>query len=199
MISLTIVGLILVIVLGSLRVGIRAWEKGEKDTDAHQRQRIVLDLMKRQMASARPLEVTIGEETPFMLKGDDRSLEFVSGYPMVSLNRSGLVLVRYVVEEDAEGRERLSFSEKGMAFIGGKKKRGTRRKGDQDAVDLIPDSERVRFAYLKRAEDDKSFPTWQDAWDPSRDEGLPLAVEITFKESENTPPIRVIARMEAEG
>ena len=51
LISLTIVALIVVIIFGALRIGIRAWEKGEKDVDVRQRQRIVLDLIKRQLAS----------------------------------------------------------------------------------------------------------------------------------------------------
>jgi general secretion pathway protein J len=197
MISLTIVGLILVLVLGSLRIGIRAWEKGEKDTEAYQRQQIVLDLVKRQLASACPLEVTIGDETPFMLKGGDMSLDFVSCYPMTPSDRSGMVYVRYVVKKgDAPGKERLGFYEKDLAFID--KEKGIREADQEGFVDLIPEAERIRFAYLKGAEDDETSPEWQEAWDPERDKGLPLAVRVTFRENEKAKPIYVIARMVPE-
>lgn len=195
MISLTIVGLILVIVMGSLRIGVRAWERGEKDTEAHQRQRIVLDLVKRQVASAFPLEVTIGDETPFMLKGGDTSLDFVSVYPMSPSDRSGMVYVRYRVRKgDVAGRERLSFYEKSIAFIDTEKGLGGAE--EEDFVDLIPEAERIRFAYLKSADDNEAPPQWQETWDPEKEKGLPLAVKVTFRENENTEPIHVIARME---
>jgi len=196
-ISLTIVGLILVMVMGALRIGVRAWEAGEKNTETHQRQRIVLDLVKRQMASVFPLEMTFGDETPYMLKGSDTSMDFVSRYPMAQADRSGLVYVRYIVRKgDAAGTERLSFYEKNVVFIDPEK--GLRKLRDRELVDLIPQAERIRFAYLKADEDEERPPEWQDAWDPERDKGLPLAVKLTFRENDDAEPIHVIARMEPE-
>ena len=58
LISLTIIGLILVIIFGALRIGVRAWEKGERDVESHQRRRVVLGLVKRQFASTYPYRVT---------------------------------------------------------------------------------------------------------------------------------------------
>lgn len=51
LISLTIISVIVVIISGALRIGVRAWEKGEQDIETRQRYRIVLDLMKRQLTS----------------------------------------------------------------------------------------------------------------------------------------------------
>jgi len=69
LISLSIVGLILLIVFGALRIGSRAWEKGERDVEAHQRQRIVLGLIKQQLASASLLEIKDrGPEAVFISK-----------------------------------------------------------------------------------------------------------------------------------
>ena len=62
LISLTIIGLILVIVFGALRIGARAWEKGERDVETHQIQRIVLDNMKRQIASTCLREIMSEDE-----------------------------------------------------------------------------------------------------------------------------------------
>lgn len=197
MISLTIVGLILVIIMASLRIGVRAWERGEKDTEAHQRQWIVLDLIKRQLASACPLEVKITDQTPFMLKGGDTSLDFVSCYPIASSERSGMVYIRYIVRKgDAEGKERLRFYEKNIAFID--KEKGIEDIDEEIFVDLIPEAEGIRFAYLKGADDDKDTPEWQEAWDPDKEKGLPLAVKVTFRKSNNNEPVYVIARMEPE-
>ena len=50
--SLTILSVVLLLIFGALRVGTRAWEKGEKDVEIQQRRRAVLDLIQKQIASA---------------------------------------------------------------------------------------------------------------------------------------------------
>ena len=83
LISLTILAVIVVIVFGALRVGVRAWEKGEKDIDARQRHRIVLDLFKRQLTSISLKKVRNAGKQPFLLKGDNTFLEFISNVSLV--------------------------------------------------------------------------------------------------------------------
>ncbi|HNT58060.1 MAG TPA: prepilin-type N-terminal cleavage/methylation domain-containing protein, partial [Syntrophales bacterium] len=51
LISLTLLSVIAVLVFGALRLGVRAWEKGEATIETRQRERIVMDLLQRQMAS----------------------------------------------------------------------------------------------------------------------------------------------------
>ncbi|HOO91604.1 MAG TPA: prepilin-type N-terminal cleavage/methylation domain-containing protein, partial [Syntrophales bacterium] len=76
LISLTILSLVTVLIFGAFRMGIRAWEKGERNIDGRQRERIVLDLIKRQLSSI-PVDVVKGDKA-LVLKGDGKSLEFVS-------------------------------------------------------------------------------------------------------------------------
>ncbi len=98
LISLTILSVIVVIVFGALRIGSRAWEKGERELASRQRQRIVLDLVKRQMASMCVSEVWGRDQQLVLLKGDNKSVEFVSQIPLVPGNRFGMVYVRYAVK-----------------------------------------------------------------------------------------------------
>ena len=107
LISLTIVALIVVIIFGALRIGIRAWEKGEKDVDVRQRQRIVLDLIKRQLASTCVSDVWGKDQQLVSLKGDNKSIAFVSHIPMTPGNRFGLVYVQYAVKKE-EGNKLLN-------------------------------------------------------------------------------------------
>ena len=202
MISLTIVALILVLVFGSLRIGARAWEKGEKDVEIHQRQRVVLDNIKRQIASTCLREIKDEdkkkeEKKRVFFKGDNESIEFISRVPIVPTTQSGMVYVKYVVsEEDTGEKKRLMLYEKDVVFI--EKEEDI---GDQDEADffeLIPGAESIEFVYLKGPEDKDADPEWQDAWDPDSDTGMPLAVKITLQEDEDTSPIYVIARLQAE-
>ena len=98
LISLTIMGLIVVVVFGAFRIGVRAWEKGEKDVETHQRQRVVLNLIKRQLASIFVHKVGNGNHRPFFLKGDKKSMEFLSNTSITPGNLSGLLYAIYVVK-----------------------------------------------------------------------------------------------------
>jgi len=202
LISLTIIGLILVIVFGALRIGARAWEKGERDVEIHQRQRVVLDNIKRQIASVclREIKGDDGEgqnNKSVFFKGDSEGMEFMSRVPMVPTTRSGMVYVKYVVrEEDGGDKKRLMLYEKDILFI--EKEEDIGEPDEEDFFELIPGAEDIEFAYLKGAEDKDADPEWQDTWDPDSDTGIPLAVKITLEEYADAAPIYVIARLQAE-
>ncbi len=108
MIALTITAVIVVIIFGALRIGIRAWEKGEKDVDIRQRQRIVLDLIKRQLASTCVSDVWGKDQQLVPLKGDNKSIEFVSHIPMAPGNRFGMVYVEICRQAGQAGRQGAS-------------------------------------------------------------------------------------------
>ena len=115
-VSLTILGVIVTIVLGAMRIGVRAWEKGEGDIENQQRCRIVLDRIGQQMASmVVPVDVPQAEAAKYLLKGDAASVEFVSSISLMPENRSGLVYVKYEVRTDGEGERSLSCYEQSLA------------------------------------------------------------------------------------
>ena len=197
LISLTIIGLILVIVFGALRIGARAWEKGEKDVETHQIQRIVLDNMKRQIASTCLREIMSEDQKEVFFRGDRESMEFMSRLPMVPTTRSGMVYVKYVVREEEGGeKKRLMLHEKDVVFL--EKEKDIDDLDEADFFELIPGAEGIEFEYLKGPEDKDGDPEWQETWDPDRDTGIPLAVKIIFKEDADVAPIYVIARLQAE-
>ncbi len=195
LISLTILAVIIGLIAGAFRIGVRAWEKGERDIERRQQQRIVLDLMKRQLMSVSPGEFPLGDDEALRLKGDRKTLELVSERPLSSKNMYGKVFARYVAEEDEEDGEALLFYEKNIALLG--KDFKPDRLDEEEYHELLSGVHRVRFEYLKGDEDED--PEWSDEWDPEDDEGLPLAVKIDFHEEPDAPPIRVIARLVPEG
>ena len=202
LISFTIIGLILVIVFGALRIGARAWEKGERDVEIHQRQRVVLDNIKRQIASTCLREIKDEDEKgagkkKIFFKGGSDGMEFMTRVPMMPTTWSGMVYVRYVVsEEDGDGKKSLMLYEKDILFI--KTEEDIGGQDEEDFFELIPGAKDIEFAYLKGSEDKDDDPEWLDAWDPDSDTGIPLAVKITLQEDEDTAPIYVISRLQAE-
>jgi general secretion pathway protein J len=188
MLSLAIMGLVLLIIFGALRVGTRAWEKGEKDVAHHQRQRAVLGLLSGQIASACIYEITMGDDS-FYFKGSEGTMEFVSRSPIVPGTRTGVVYVKYAIQDDErEGKKQLKFYEKDAGFLKEEDLKGQR---DEDFFTLISGIEDLRFDYLKGG-DDGGEPQWQASWDPSEKAGLPLAVKIILKQDAETSSINLV-------
>jgi general secretion pathway protein J len=191
MIATTITAVIVVIIFGALRIGIRAWEKGEKDVDIRQKQRIVLDLIKRQLASTCTSEVWGKDQQLVPLKGDNKSIAFVSHIPMAPGNRFGLVFVQYAVKRDkTNDKENLTFYEKNLALLD--QKVGAGKPDENDFSELLPGMKSIVFEYLKVRPDEETSP-WQKSWDPAVDKGVPRAVRITLEENDEKTPIYVIA------
>ena len=190
-IALTIVTVIVVIIFGALRIGIRAWEKGERDVDIRQRQRIVLDLIKRQLASTCVSDVRMKDQQLVPLKGDSKSIEFVSQIPLTPGNQLGIVFVKYAVKREKEGdKERLTFFERSVAFPD--KSTGAGSPGEGDYSELMSGMKSMEFEYLKE-QPDEAESKWQKSWDPEVDKGVPRAVRVTLEEDNEKPPIYVIA------
>jgi general secretion pathway protein J len=202
MISLTIIGLILVLVFGSLRIGARAWEKGEKDVEIHQRQRVVLDNLKHQIASICLREIQRDEtedksEQKVFFRGDSEGMAFVSRIPMAPVTQSGMVYARYLVREDDSGEKwRLLLFEKDVVLVDTEE--DPTEPDEAEFFELIPAAEAIEFAYLKGPKDTDGDAEWQDTWDPDSDKGIPLAVKITLQEKADAVPICVIARIQAQ-
>ena len=190
-IALTIVAVIVVIMFSALRIGIRAWEKGEKDVDIRQRQRIVLDLIKRQLASTCVSDVWGRDQQLVSLKGESKSIDFVSHIPMTPGNRFGPVYVKYAVKQEKEGdKEQLAFYEKNVALLD--KKTGAGNPDEGDFSELIPGMKSIVFEYLKERPGEEAS-IWQKSWDPAVDKGVPRAVRVTLRENDEKAPIYMIA------
>ena len=190
-IALTIVAVIVVIIFGALRIGIRAWEKGEKDVASRQRQRIVLDLVRRQLTSTSVSNVWGRDQQLASLKGDGKSIAFVSRIPMTPGNSFGTVYVLYAVKQEKGGeKEHLVFFEKPVALPD--KKTGAGNPDEGDFSELIAGMKSIVFEYLKDRPDEKTS-LWQQSWDPAVDKGVPRAVRITLRENDEKAPVYVIA------
>jgi general secretion pathway protein J len=201
LISLTILGVILLIMMGAFRIGIRAWETGDRDVDAHQRQQMVFSILKRQLSSAVNQPVVIedekmGDETkkgekPFVFRGDEASMDFISAIPAVPGNKAGNVHVGYRVGAEAEGEGYfLEIMEKNVFVQSGGKKTGATE--EPTAYQLLYGVYGIGFAYLKITPEDSE---WQAEWKPENDIGFPAAVRCIMQMAADKLPITLIARL----
>ncbi|MCF8127568.1 MAG: prepilin-type N-terminal cleavage/methylation domain-containing protein [Deltaproteobacteria bacterium] len=178
MLSLAMMGIVLLIIFSALRIGTRAWEKGEKDVEVQQRQRAVFDLLQKQIASACLYEIKTTDDT-YYFKGSETDIQFVSRNPIAPGSRSGIVYVNYTVSRgNADENMSLMLYERDMIFM---KEEDFGGDAEENSLRLISGFKNLRFEYLKM-DKDSSETSWQGAWNSSDDnEEMPLAVKMTFE------------------
>jgi len=195
LISITIVGVILVIIMGAFRIGIRAWETGERDIENHQRQQIVLSLVKHQLASVGRYKIKKQDKTSFYFKGDNKSLECISAISVSPGNAFGNVYVNYRITSGKLNNGQLFeiFEQK----IAGISPEAVLYEADEDGFhELIHGAHEIFFEYLKKT--DTGELQWQDDWDTEKDVGLPAAVRLTLRMDEQSAPVSMVARIQGE-
>ncbi|MEZ4524581.1 MAG: type II secretion system protein [Desulfobacterales bacterium] len=198
LISLTIVALITVLVFSALRIGVRAWEKGEENVENRQRYRIVLNLMRLQLAAVCLSASGSGENQAPIFRGESDFVEFISRKSLIPGRSAGMVFVRYQTEFDKD-TVRVSLYEKNTVLL--KNMADMAVPAPDDYYELIRDMADFGFEYLKVSVDDKSGETkreWQTGWDLEKDKGQPAAVRIRFQADESFSPVYVIVPIRGE-
>ncbi len=183
LLALTLVSLIVVLAYGSLRIGIRAWEKGEQGTG--QKERVVLQLLQRQVASIIIPTPFTGDEAPPMLLGTNDSLALASHIGLRPENNQRAVYVRYAVRQQGESLD-LLFWEKPIALI---KKDDIANINLDDMQPLLTGLQNISFSFLQsiKTEGEDEF-SWLTSWPPEEGaQGLPLGVKISLQDRVDSP------------
>lgn len=185
LISMTILAVVATLIFGALRLGIRAWEKGEESIEYNQRTRIVLDIMKRQIASA-----CVEKNTLFM--GDGENLSFYSLVSIVPENGFGKVFVKYSVKSGQKNKRLAVFET--SAVLPGKK---AVEPDDADFHSLVPEARQILFEYSGKTGSNEQTPSWRETWDSQIEKGFPAAVRIVIETSDGKGPVSVAASIES--
>lgn len=189
LISLSIMAVIITIIFGGLRVGIRAWEKGEKYITSQQHLRIVPELVKRQIASLSMAKVFKRNNSWFFLQGDSKSLEFFSSISLYPESEAGIVYVRYMVTGDEQNTEKMAFYEKDINFLDPAELTDI---DDTSHIDLLTGYTSISFAFLADQKNNDGEKEWLPAWSPEEKDGLLRAVRVMFQNDEKEQPVTVV-------
>ena len=193
MIALTLFGMIVVIVTGALRIGIRAWEKGEKSIEGLQAPRIALDMMRRQLSSFDAGLTAKRRQENLFFKGNEKQLEFVTLTPIRSKPIGGPSYIAYrVVSDDEGGGEHLDM------FLKERPRFGPALEKEMEDPNswhmLIPSAQKIFFEYLKKEEKTESF-FWMSQWDGATQGNPPHAVKIIIKDWASPFPLDILIRL----
>jgi competence protein ComGC len=222
LISLVITGLIITIIFGAMKIGVKVWEKTEKDINSHKRINIISYLMKNQISSISTELISLKDSDSttgklnnipqaFFLKGSSEYVEFISRYsvffpvdPLIDFH-TGLLYVRYFFESNSDGTYNIFLYEKEFAFFDSRSQiEDLIIDGQMQGHVLLANIENFNIEYLKLNSENET--EWQESWnmdsvDPdseflsvdAADTKFPLAIKISFKAQDNE--IEIYARI----
>ena len=187
LIALSIVGVLLAIAFGGLRMGIMAWTRGEDRAEIQQHDRGLSQILLRTIGSAYPFKGAPGEapETRLLFQGEEHRLELVSQTPVFpSSARAAFTAVVISLEDDAQGR----------ALVVRQQVLPNRSPFTKAAVVLRdPTIQSLELKYLN------AEGSWSDSWDADNEKTLPSAIRVKFSTLRNdkllpSPPVTVSLR-----
>ncbi len=110
LISIVMLGIIMVILVGALRLGFRSVESGEKKIESLERMRVSLSMIDSQIQSQIPLTYQEEEATKYYFTGERDSLQLSTNYSIWG-GQKGYVIVTYSVSPEEGGKPILYASE----------------------------------------------------------------------------------------
>ncbi len=192
MITLTILGFILLIIFGVLRLALSSWQKGEEAQQTDQQIRMVEQFLIRQIKSAFPYKFksSKAEGDYLLFEGTPQRLRFISTYSLKFKRSEGLVLVTYDL--------RLQNGQ-GTLFLAEEKVLNKDLLAESyDPESALPLLKYVSDAYFEYYQEEDSLEgiseEWLSDWSAKEKGVLPTAVRFRFnyeKDGEKGQPPEV--------
>jgi general secretion pathway protein J len=164
LLAISVFALIAVIIGGSMRLGYRSQEKGDKKIEATERLRRTAEIVSAQIESSTPLTFDDGGGTTGYFHGEHKGLTFATNYSLWEGAR-GYVIAEYSVRTEA-GKESLYASEHTVGIA------------TKNETLLLPGCERIEFSYYRKGLTDQE-DAWVDEWADT--DVVPDKVRITFR------------------
>lgn len=149
-ISITLIGLIVLIVVGALRLGYRSVESGEKKIASLERTRASFQVIDSQLQSYIPLSYEENGETKYYFKGERDSIRFTTNYSIWG-GAKGYVIAAYSVIPEDGGKQLLYASESVIGIEG------------QRETKLFDNFQSIYFEYFFRDPTEEEGK-WVDRW-----------------------------------
>lgn len=183
-ISLTILTIIIVLVFSTIRIGIKAWETGNKRVDFLYRVKYLVDLMEKEIHSIHPYYYSKDankKEKILAFQGSQNSIRFISS--LDSSNPSspgGLREISFYIEKNVENdKTELIMTERAV-----QSDRPFRTNNQKKARSVVLSSfiSNIKFRYFMVNKD--SIGKWLNSFTPGEGNSsgtkLPRAIEITL-------------------
>jgi general secretion pathway protein J len=149
-ISIALIGIIVLIILGAMRLGLRSVELGEKKVDFLERQRSSINIIDSQIQSYIPVTYEEDDIKKTVFTGERDVLQFSTNYSIWS-GQKGYVIVTYKVNTDNSGKQVLLATENVIGF------------DNVREVELIDKYDEISFEYFYQDPTEESGE-WVETW-----------------------------------
>ncbi len=167
-IALSIVGALLVVMFGGLRVGLGAWRRGEDRAELLEHERNVDHIVTHAVTGSylyQPGTIP-GSQGGILFEGHPDRLAFVTVSPPVP-PPVPIAFTAVTLSLEVDATPGLAIRQKAMP--------NTEPLEPVPPVFVDPAVTALRFRYLREA-----GGTWEERWDATKEKALPLAVEVTL-------------------
>jgi general secretion pathway protein J len=189
-IALAILGAMVAILFAGLRVGLRAWQRGEDMTQITQHQRSLSQVLEQAMTGIHAYQGFTEEQGPrtLLFQGEPDRVAFVTVAPPVPLARNVAytAVLLSMQEPEPNLQPGLVIRERILPNL----------LPFEEAQPVLVDSTTasVRFRYLRDV-----GGSWEESWDAAAERALPRGIEITVTtllngDAVEQPPIVVPIR-----
>lgn len=172
LIGMVLLGLILTLLFGGLRLGARSWDSGDKRADESAQLRAIQGFLRRELSQVFPLRWKKEADTRLAFVGSPEALNFVAPLP-AQVSGGGLYLLGLELEKGEQG-ELLVMK---RAVVNPAAKDFSELAAGEKSV-LADEVESMAIAYFGAATAE-SEPGWQEKWDDPQH--LPQLVRIQVK------------------
>lgn len=186
-VSISLIGVIVLIISGAMRLGTRAFESSEKRIAHLERIRSSLNIIDSQIQSYIPLVYKDDGEKKYYFSGDRETLSFSTNYSIWG-GEKGYVITTYSVKSLDNGKQALFASE---TVVG--------RRNTVETV-LTNPHDRIYFEYFLKDPTEVSG-AWKDHWgnapgiDGAEDVNLPYKIKIHFIDGHDETAFMVPVRV----
>ncbi|HXX81117.1 MAG TPA: prepilin-type N-terminal cleavage/methylation domain-containing protein [Thermodesulfovibrionales bacterium] len=181
MISITLIGIITLIVAGAMRLGYRSVDAGEGKIESLERMRVSLTLINCQIQSEIPLTIDEDGSRKYYFKGEKGILLFPSNFSLWG-GQTGYVVVTYSVIPDARGKQTLWISESTVGV------------GNKNEARLFESLDEISFQYFYKGPTDEQG-SWVEQWTDDTD--IPEKVKVHLMQG--TRELSLIIPMRTRG
>ena len=180
LVAMTLLGVVMVLLFGGLRLGTRVWESGDESVEELARLEVVQGFIRRHLSQAYPLVVSDSRgERRISFVGRSDTLEFTTLMP-AHLGAGGLHrLVLSVAADGADGAGKRLVLRRRLFEPGVEVPLGRPGAEDEHESVLLEHISGAAFSYYGATEADEE-PAWRDAWEDAPSPPLLVRLGVTF-------------------
>ncbi len=183
LIGMSLLSVMMLLLLGSLRVCIQNWDAGEKKIAEVNRLAVLQQFFFRRLQNIRPLDDDFSFDEPvFSFQGDKSQLQFVGAMP-ASAGRMGLQLFKIGLVAGKMGKDIKVSVQPFFPLSDGEQ-------WNADEITVLQAVDTLQFWYFG-SEDVDAEPVWRQQWLDMEELPFLIAIAIKMQDGSVWPPIIV--------